>query len=120
MFHQGRVESLESREALDFLEDGLDVFVFELQGFHLLVHEITDLDDIGNSAGIVATHHLPGEPAQPGRMAERLERMMQQGGLREGFRGDPGTAAEFDGQGRRTSAMRVFGGRVEAHWVSTI
>jgi hypothetical protein len=40
--------------------------------------------------------------------------------LRERLRGDPGTTAEFDGQGRGPSAMRLFGWMVGAHRVSTI
>src|ERR1035437_1270257 len=52
VLQQSRVESLESRKTPDLLEDGRDLFVFELERFQLLVHEITDLDDIGNSAGI--------------------------------------------------------------------
>jgi len=45
---------------------------------------------------------------------------MHQGSLRERLCGDAGTAAEFDGQGRSTSAMGLFGGRVEGHLVNTI
>ena len=57
------------------------VFVFELERFQLLVDQITDLDDIGDSARVVAAHHLPGEAAQPARMTERFHRVMQEGGL---------------------------------------
>jgi hypothetical protein len=53
-------------------------------------------------------------------MAERLERMMQQRGLGEWLRGNPGTAAEFDGQGSDASAMRLCGGIVGTHGIITI
>jgi hypothetical protein len=53
-------------------------------------------------------------------MAERLERVMQQGRMGERLGGDTGTTAEFDRQGRSALAMRVFGGMVEAHRVNTI
>ena len=118
--HHGGVESLQSRKALNLLQDDFDLFVFELQRFQLLVHQIADLHDIGNSARIVAAYHLPGEPAQPARMAKRLQGMMQQGGLRERLCRDPGTTAEFDGKGRGPSAMCLFGGMVAAHRNTTI
>ena len=76
VLHQRRVEALEGRKTLDVLEDGLDLFVFELQRFQLLVHEIADLDDIGNPAGVLAPHHVPRQPLQPAGIAERLQRMV--------------------------------------------
>ena len=120
MVHQGGVESLERGEALNFVKDGVDVFVFELERFHLLVDEIADLDDVGDSAGVVAADDLPGEPAQAARVAERFQGMVQQCGLGQGLRRDPGAPAEFDGQGRGPSAMCLFGGMVEAHRNITI
>ena len=118
--HEGGVEAFESRKALDLVQDGFDLFVFELQRFQLLVDKITDLDDIGNSARVVAAHDLPGEPPQPARMAERLQRVMQKGGLGERLCRDSGTAAEFDGQCCGPSTMRLFDGMVGAHQNTTI
>ena len=120
MLHQGGVESLESCQALDLLEDGFDLLEFELEGFQLLVKEIADPDDIGNSARIVAGNNLPAEAAQAAGMAERLKRVMQKGRIGERLRGNAGITAEFGRQGRRALAVRVFGGIVVAHRVNTI
>ena len=113
--HEGRVEPFKSRKALNLVQDGFDLFVFELERFQLLVDEITDLDDIGDSARVVAAHHLPGEAPQPARMTERFHRVMQEGGLGQRLCGDSGTAAEFDGESGGPSTMRLFSGMVGAH-----
>ncbi len=68
VLHHGRVESLQSRKALNLLQDDFDLFVFELQRFQLLVHQVADLHDIGDPARIVPAHHLPGQPSQAARM----------------------------------------------------
>jgi hypothetical protein len=46
--------------------------------------------------------------------------MMHQGGLGQGFEGDAGTAAEFDGQSSSPSAMCLLNRIVEAHRNTTI
>jgi hypothetical protein len=53
-------------------------------------------------------------------MAERLQRMMQQGGLNEGLGRNADAASEFDGQGGGPSEMRVFGRIFWAHLITTI
>jgi len=112
------VVALEDGKTLNLVEDCVDLLELEFQGLHLLIEQVADLDDVGNAAAVVAGDDLPGKAAESGTVAKRVEPMMEEGGVLEGAPGKPHAAAEFDGQGGRPTAMRLFSGGIETHGVT--